>query len=1175
MQNNENVFRLLIDKISATRRKENVIYLSSALLKVLSITIIAMIIAGAIEAFANGDTTLRTILAGFIFISFATSFGVFLFPEILRLFGVKNYLDDNKMALRIGNHFDDIKDNLCNALQMVPISKQSNGMSPNLALAAFEEISRRVGTRNFDEIINFNELKRSIVYFVIAISLFGLINLFFPASYGSALSRVADFRTSYLPPVPFSLTIEPTELTVLRGEKVTIKVNVEGIAPERISLFLKEENQEKFDEIQLKINENKEYTYEINSLKSTVFFYAQSEWYAEPVMSTRGVIYVIDKPIIKSFSGKLVYPSYSKQQASYFTEQNADFTALNGSRAEFEIVSNKILQNAEILFIKKQMLNANDSSSLGNDTIITDLKIIDNKATGQFTIRSSGNYFIRLADYDNEYNENPIMYSIIALEDAYPSIKLIEPTSDAEVNSNALLPIRVAISDDYGLSNLKLFYRLAQSPYAAPDEKFTIVDIKFSQNELNIEVPYIWDLNKLGIMPDDVFEFYLEVSDNDIINGPKKSKTQTLSVRLPSLDEVQKESELVQAKVEKELDKIMKEALEVKKELDELSRELMKEKNKLKEPDWKQKKKAEDIAKKQEELKEKMSEMAKSLDEATEKLQENQMISPETLEKYKELQNLMKQVDSPELRRMQEKMQEAMKNMNQDQLQKAMEQFKFNDEQFRKSIERSMKILKRLQAEQKTDALRKRAEELAKQQDELAEETSKSNPNDKAKQDELSKRQEKIQNEMKNIEKELKNLEDMMSELGEQEMPLDQLEKAKDDLNAQETNQEMENSKQNMKSGQNQKSKENQKKASQNLKNFAQKMQKMKESMQQQNAQEAIDKMEKYVSDILELSKQQENVKNNTSKSDYNSTKLPKFAQDQAEIFESMMSVAQSMASLSEKSFAITPEMANEISNALKEMRESVEMMADRNTSKAASSQNSAMGAMNRAAGQMQEMIGAMKAQQSGSCDNPGGEGEGGSGSSGSSPGMSMSQRMQEIAAQQQAINQAMQQMMQGGQGSGGQSSMEKQAEMGRLADKQGGAKKSIEELAKEQKEFSGNDKEKLSELNRIAKEMEEIMQDMKVNGVTPETMRKQKKILSRLLDANRSVHDRDYEKEREGKSAKNLFKRSPGDIDFSSQEGREKAIRDLMKANQRGYTKDYENLIRVYFESLKNSTVK
>ncbi|MBX3042091.1 MAG: hypothetical protein KIT33_11200 [Candidatus Kapabacteria bacterium] len=1175
MQNNENSYKLLIDKINSTRRKENSLILGTGLFKVFAITLLTVILAGFIEMAAHGDTLLRTILAGSVFISFIVSFGLFAMPGILRFAGVRNHYDDNGMALRIGDHFTDIKDNLGNALQMIPISKNPGGVSSSLALAAFEEISRKISGRNFDEIIKYDEIKKSVIYFAIALFTFGISNIAFPDAFGSALGRVADFRTSYLPAVPFSLTIEPLEESVLRGDKVKITVKAEGIAPDEITLHIKEDKQEAFDEISLKLNDDNEYIYEVNSLKNTIFFYGRSEWYREPVITNRGVIYVIDKPIIKSISGKLNYPSYTSQPASFFTEQNADFTALVGSKAEFEILSNKELQKAEIKFIKKDMTAANDSSAVTNDTIIYSLKVNGKRASGDLRINNSGNYFIELTDFDIEKSENPIVYSVIAIQDAFPSIKLIEPLSDTEVNTNALLPIRVRISDDYGLSKLTLNYRLSKSPYALPDENFTTYEIKFIKGESEIEVPYVWDLNKLGIMPEDVFEFYLEVADNDIVNGPKKARTQTLSVRLPSLEEVQKESELVQAKIEKDLDKIMKEALEIKKDLDELNRDLMKEKNKMKEPDWKQKKKAEDIAKKQQELKEKMSEMSKSLEDATEKLQENQMISPETLEKYKELQNLMKQVDSPELRRMQEKMQEAMKNMNQDQLQKAMEQFKFDDEQFRKNIERSMKILKRLQAEQKTDALRKRAEELAKQQDELAEETAKSNPDDKSKQNELAKRQEKIQKELNNIEKELKNLEDLMKEIGEQEMPMDDLQKAMDDLKPEETNQEMSDSKENMKSGDMHKSKKNQQNASKNLKDFAKQMQKMKEGMQQQNAQEAIDKMEKYVSDMLELSKKQENVKNNTASSDYNSTRLPQHAQTQAELFESLMSVAQSMAALSEKSFAVTSEMANEVSNALNEMRQSVEMMADRNTQKAAASQSAAMGAMNRAASQMQDMVGAMKAQQNGSCDNPGGQGEGGGGGSGMTPGMSMSQKMQEIAAQQQAINQAMQQMMQGGQGGGGQSSMERQAEMSRLADKQGGARKSLEELAKEQKEISGGDKEKLAELDKIAKEMQEILQDMKVNGVTPETMRKQEKILSRLLDATRSVHDRDYEKEREGKSADNIFRKSPGAIDFNTQEGREKALRDMMKANQRGYTKDYENLIRAYFESLKKATEK
>lgn len=1170
MQNLENNYKYLLGKIHSVRRKENMLELSSAVFKMLIIGNIVLFLTGIAEMLLNGNTTVRTVLAGLIFTSIIISFGIFVFPSILRLLGIKTRYNDNTMALRIGEFYSDIKDNLSNALQLVPISQNQSGISKNLALAAFEEIAAKVRDRNFEIIIKYDEIKKTAFYLALSFSLIGFTSVVFPQSFGGALRRIAMFNTSFLPPVPYKLTLSPLNQNVLRGEKVLITVIAEGSAPDKISLFIKEDRQKNFEEIVLKLNENLKYQFEINSLKNSIAFYAQSEWYGEPVMTSEGKITVTDKPLIKSISGKLSFPSYARQNSTFFNEQNADFTALNGSNASFNIISNKDLAKANIIFIKKQM--ANDSAASKSDTVIYKLSVNGKKADGSFRIFSSGNYYIELFDKENQKSENPIVYSIIALNDAFPAIKLIEPASDAELSTNAVLPVKVFISDDYGLSKLKLFYRLAKSPYSQPDEKFTSYDIKFSQSELSLEVPYIWDLNKIGIMPDDIYEFYLEVFDNDIVSGPKTAKTQTLTVRLPSLEEVQNETEIAQVKIEKDLEKILKEATEVKKELEELSRELLKEKNKMKEPDWKQKKKAEEIAKKQNELKEKMTEMSKTLEDATEKLQENQMISPETLEKYQELQKLMRQVDSPELRRMQEKMNEAMKNMNQEQLQIALEQFKFNDEQFRKSIERSMKILKRLQAEQKTDALRKRADELAKNQDELSEETKKSNSNDQNKKNELSKRQEKIQKELNNIEKELSELENLMKEFNKEEMPLDELKKATDDLNSKETNQEMNDSKENIQSGQNQKSAQNQKKASNNLRKFAQSMQKMKEGMQQQNAQEAINKMEKHLSDMLELSKKQENLKNNTAKSDYNSTKVPQMAQEQAELFESLMNVAQSLAELSEKSFAVTPEMGEQISKAMKGMRNSVEMMADRNIQKAAQAQNASMGAMNEAASQMQNMVSAMKAQQNGACSNPGGQG--GNGENGTSPGMSMSQKMQEIAAQQQAINQAMQQMMQGGKGTGGEMSMEQQAQMGRLADKQGGAKKSLEELAKEQKEIGGN-KEKLGELDKIAKEMQEIMNDVRQNGVTPENMRKQEKILSRLLDASRSVHDRDFEKQREGRQAENIFNQSPDQIDFSTQEGKNKALEDMMKANRRGYSKDYENLIRAYFETLQKSELK
>ena len=176
-------------------------------------------------------------------------------------------------------------------------------------------------------------------------------------------------------------------------------------------------------------------------------------------------------------------------------------------------------------------------------------------------------------------------------------------------------------------------------------------------------------------------------------------------------------------------------------------------------------------------------------------------------------------------------------------------------------------------------------------------------------------------------------------------------------------------------------------------------------------------------------------------------------------------------------------------------------------------------------------------------------------------------QKMQQLAAQQQAINQAMQQM---GMGQGGGSmSPEQQAEAKRLSNQQGNAKKTLDELNKEQKQFVGGDR-KQNELDRIAQEMQEVMNDIKNGNITPETKRKQDKILSRLLDATKSANEKDFDKKREATTGQDIFRKSPNEFDMSTQQGKSAMLKEFLRSIQNGYNKDYEILIKQYFDQIQ-----
>jgi hypothetical protein len=131
--------------------------------------------------------------------------------------------------------------------------------------------------------------------------------------------------------------------------------------------------------------------------------------------------------------------------------------------------------------------------------------------------------------------------------------------------------------------------------------------------------------------------------------------------------------------------------------------------------------------------------------------------------------------------------------------------------------------------------------------------------------------------------------------------------------------------------------------------------------------------------------------------------------------------------------------------------------------------------------------------------------------------------------------------------------------------------RKSLEQLNKEAAASSEHERV-LGDLQHIADEMKEVVKNLEQNNVNPETIQRQQRILSRLLDAARSTRERDFEKRRQSTPGTQLARRSPGDLDPTALEGKNRLSEDLLKALEQGYSKDYQELIRKYFEELQKA---
>jgi hypothetical protein len=1100
-----------------------------------------------IEAIAHASMQVRFGIWLALLLGVSGAVAYWVLPHVLRRIGIGATEDPTHTALRVGAAYPEMGDMLCNVLQLTESTTQTSELSG----AAFERVAVVAEPLDFTVIVDREQPRRTLLLGLLSVACIGLVVGLAPVPFGAAWHRIMSYNTSFLPAAPYTLVLSPKRDTVMRGSSVRIMVRAEGVPPEELTINVREHGSDRFQPWTIKRDTGSTYVYTIPGITRSVDIYAQGAWLEAGVRTDTAQIIVLDRPLVRTLRGRVTPPAYTRMASTELTEQEADVTALTGSVVDLSVQSNKDLLSATLVLTR-------DADSATSDTTRIPMQVAGASARGRFAVSGQGAYSIEIVDRDGTRNQEPPTYRIVALTDAYPTITLVQPTQDVELTQQATVSVVASITDDYGFTRLRLYYRLQSSRYAQPEKNFRAIDIPLLGDATVRDVPYIWNLAKIDVTPEDTYEMYLEVADNDIVRGPKTARTRSVTVRMPSLDEVFAQADKTQTEMQRELKNLAKEAEDVRKEAEQLQRELQRQQSQQKQDvSWSDKKKAEELMQRQEQLQKRMDKVAETMEQMTEKLQQNKAISQETLQKYMELQKLMKEVKTPELQRMQEQMKRAMEQLSPEELQKMMKDFKFNEEEFRKNLDRQLNLLKRMQAEQKTDELQRRAEELARKQDELRQRSENANSMNAEERKKLAEEQRRLEEDLERLAQEAKDLQNLMKEIG-QDMPQDKMDQAQKDLDPQGTKNQMDQASENLEKGDQQQASRQQQQASQNLQRFAQQMKQMKREMRRNSQKEAMRQMQKGVNDLVDLSKQQEALRDRMKNMDPNSSQYSQMAQQQQKLTESMQNIANSMMQLGQKSTSVSPEMAQELGDALQGMKDAMQSLSERNGQQAMQQQSGAMSSMNGAASKMSQALNSMMQGE--------GQGEGGSGQKpgqGQGRGQSPFQRLQQLAEDQQGINEGMQRIGQGGQ----QTDERQRAELGRLAGQQGRAMKALQELEQERRTASGSKKE-LGDLSQIAKDMQEVMSDMQSSSITPETRLRQERILSRLLDASRSMNDRDYEKSRESTSGQDVMRQGPKALDL--QDLQRKASRTAMEQLRQAYTKDYENLIRQYYEVLQ-----
>jgi hypothetical protein len=1057
-------------------------------------------------------TVIRIIYLAVFFLVLSIGFSWF----CLRVLIYKPSLES--LALKIEENYPQLKNRLIGSLQLYDKLKENPfGFSTDMIEAVIQQADKISKDFNFKEVLDKKPLKKiSKIASVLAV-VFLALAFIFPASLNFSFYVFSHPLTEIELPQKFHLFVSPGDFEAVKYSDVEIKIKAEGEKPSWARLFWRNQgaswNQEELGRKEKPKEKDFDFGYTFKEVKRSFDYYVE----AEGIKSDQYRVKVVDKPRVIDLKLTFNYPKYTRLQTVVLDENDGNINAVKGTEVTIEAKSNKPLKSASLIF---------------KEAVEKDMQVERNKATAQIRILKDDSYHIQLSDSSDNKNQDPIEYTITAVSDDYPQVEIIEPGEDRDLTENMTLRLFIKAEDDYGFSSFKLIYQTLSAGMISEEEILNIHARMLDKSE--VEVDYLWDLSDIGLVPSDVVKYRVEVYDNDNVSGPKKGVSKSYHARLPSIAEIIREIDKKHSDQIVDLEELQKEEEKLQKKLEKLSRELLRE-TKM---DWGKKKETEEILKDQQELAEKLKDLAKSMESSCSKLEENRLATLEMIEKMMELRKLLEEVAPPELKEAIQKLQEALSQLDPEKIREALNKMEFSAEEMIKRMDRTIALLKRMKAEQKMDTVVKMLEDLNQKQEEINEKLKETD------EDKISELKDEERAVLKNtdfLEENLNQLGDLLAELDL--LPESDIEELGDLVDRSGIKEALSEMIENLSRNNQARSLESGSLCSAKFAEMLQFACSIKGKMQKGSLDEIVAGIRKAIFNLLYLSENQETLLKKTQRLNDGDLNLRELAGQELNLKTGGTQVAKDLEELSLKSYFISPDIGRSISKSLAMMREAVKYLYEKNRTPALISEREALYGLNQTAKMLME---AME-NVGGSCSGSGME--------------KLFSQLQACCNKQQGINQ----QTLGFENMGGGLSLEEQAQLERLAAQQEAVKKSVEELSQE----FGERKEILGSLDKLGDEIAEVVKDLQNQEVSEKTIRAQEQILSRLLDAEKSLTKRDYSKDRKAEVGEDIARKGPEELPFDLGE-KDRLDREwLKKVFEESYPKEYEELIQKYFEKL------
>ncbi len=1026
----------------------------------------------------------------------------FIIRPLMSLYGVNKPLSNDEAARQIGSYFPEVGDKLLNTLQLHRITSDQS----DLLQASLHQRSNQLLINRFSTAIQIDKNRQFLKYAVPPVALIAAILIVNPSFFTQSSKRLVNYNTEFVEEAPFQFTIQNKSMKSFRNEDFPLSVKLTGNALPQAVYVVSNGTRFKLEP------SGDRFSYTFDNLQRDLDFHLEAAGFNSPTYT----IALVDRPAVLSFDVKLDYPAYLNKPAEQLSNVG-NLLVPQGTVVRWEFAADHT-----------------DSLSLRFNTdakpIIAQL-VDDNTFLINRRLMQSSIYTVSLKN-SQIVAPSSIQYNVQVVPDRYPQVSIDRIQDTITYNYIALSGL---ISDDYGFSKMRLSYTIKRDGKSSPAYSR---DIPVNRSTTSQNFVYNWSLDSLKLGQEDRLEYYVQVWDNDGVNGPKSSRSNQLNFAVPSNADVQKQVDKSAEKTEEQIDKALAKTQEIKKELKTMEDRMRTRKS----SDFQDKKQLQDVLQKREELLKDVQKLQEQLQKTNDTQQRFAEKNKSMQDKMEQLQKLFNELLDPESKQLYEQLKQLLDKKQDDKASDMLDKLSRKERNMERDLDRALKLFKQMQLEQKVNNV---AEDLEKQADKLDKQAEESAKKDESS-DEQQKQQEKSQSDFKNTQEQLREIEKQADkdELSKPEAS----EKEQNDIEK-----EMKQSMEQLKKNQSKKASSSQSKSSKSMRAMSKAMQESMESSEMEEMQENMDDLRNILDNLVTLSFGQERVMKDFRGMSLQDPRVTKLSQEQLKLQDDAKIIEDSLNALASRVVQIQSFVTRELTNMKFYMDESTQQLRDRRLSVAASKQQFAMTSINNLALMLSDVLKNMQ-QEMNAMSMPG---KGKGGKKGKKPGEG-----EGMGEMQKKLNAQMKQMQKGGKSGRGLSE-----ELSQMAAQQAMIRSMLKKMEENAKGTEVG-KQQGQQVKELMQKMDETETELVNKRVNPNTINRQDEILTRLLESEKALKQQEEDPRREAEAAKSAKRSSPAFFDSINQTSKTKQV-EVLRSVTPNYNLFYKKQANQYLQKL------